>query len=74
VHHPGNALQSWTLPDVEVILFGDDEGAAKVCHELGVRHEPNVKRDEFGLNRIDRPRDRPARHSLLRQLRHHLKV
>jgi hypothetical protein len=50
-----SALQSWKLlhPDVEVILFGDEEGAAKVCHELGVRHEPHVERDEFGLNRID---------------------
>jgi hypothetical protein len=34
-----SAPQSWELlhPDVEVILFGDDEGAARVCHELGVR-------------------------------------
>lgn len=31
-----NALQSWRLlhPDLEVILFGDDAGAAKVCREL----------------------------------------
>jgi hypothetical protein len=50
-----NALRSWKLlhPDVEVILFGDDEGVAEVCAELGVRHEPQVKRDEAGLKRID---------------------
>ena len=37
-----NAIKSWTLlhPDVEVILFGDDEGAAQACQDLGIRHEP----------------------------------
>ncbi len=41
-----NALQSWKLlhPDVEVILFGDEEGAAQVCAGLGLRHEPHVER------------------------------
>jgi hypothetical protein len=41
-----NALKSWKLlhPDVEVILFGDDEGAAEVCAEFGIRHEPQVER------------------------------
>lgn len=50
-----NALKSWTLlhPDVEVILFGDDEGAAEVCHDLGLRHEPRVERGTSGLKRID---------------------
>ena len=39
-----NAIKSWTLlhPDVEVILFGDEEGAAEVCQEFGIRHEPEV--------------------------------
>lgn len=50
-----NALKSWTLlhPDVEVILLGDDEGAAEVARELGIRHEPHVERSEFGTNRLD---------------------
>lgn len=50
-----NALQSWKLldPDVEVILFGDDEGAAEVARELGIRHEPHVERNEFGTKRLD---------------------
>ncbi len=41
-----NALKSWKLlhPDVEVIVFGDDAGAAEVCRELGLRHEPQVER------------------------------
>jgi len=43
-----NALKSWTLlhPDVEVIVFGDDEGSGEVCAELGLRHEPQVERFE----------------------------
>lgn len=50
-----NALRSWTLlhPDVEVILFGDDEGSAEVARELGIRHEPDVERTKFGAMRLD---------------------
>lgn len=50
-----NALASWKLlnPGAEVILFGDDEGAAQVCNELGFRHEPHVERHESGTKRLD---------------------
>src|SRR5215472_2941292 len=50
-----NALRSWTLlhPEAEIILFGDDEGAAEVAREFGIRHEPDVERDESGMKRID---------------------
>ena len=50
-----NALKSWKLlnPEVEVILFGDDEGAAEVCSELGLVHHPHVERHESGRNRLD---------------------
>jgi hypothetical protein len=50
-----NALKSWTLlhPDVDVILFGDDFGAAEVAHELSIRHEPYVERNEHGTKRLD---------------------
>src|SRR5580693_6978115 len=50
-----NALKSWTLlhPDVEVILFGDDEGAAEAAKELGIRHEPSIEKNEIGSNRVD---------------------
>jgi len=49
-----NALQSWKLlhPSVEVILFGDEEGAAAVCAEMGLRHEPHVERNESGLKSV----------------------
>lgn len=50
-----NALKSWTLlhPDVEVILFGDDAGAAEAAEGLGIRHEPQVERNEHGTKRLD---------------------
>jgi hypothetical protein len=50
-----NALKSWTLlhPDVEIILFGDDEGAAEVSEQYGLRHEPDVERNEHGMKRLD---------------------
>ena len=50
-----NALKSWTLlrPDVEVILFGDEEGAAETARDLGLRHESQVERNEFGTKRLD---------------------
>jgi hypothetical protein len=65
-----NALRSWSLlhPDVEVILFGDEEGAAEVAGKLGVRHEPLVERHDSGLKRIDYMFDRAqeiARHDVL---------
>jgi hypothetical protein len=46
-----NAIKSWTLlhPDIEIILFGDEEGAADVCSEFGIRHEPEVLRNEHGM-------------------------
>ncbi len=50
-----NALKSWTLlhRDVEVVLFGDEEGAAQTAKQLQIRHEPNVTRNEFGTKRLD---------------------
>ncbi len=34
-----NAIRSWQKlhPDVEIILMGDDAGAAEVCAEMGLR-------------------------------------
>jgi hypothetical protein len=65
-----NALKSWTLlrPDVEVILFGDDAGAAEAARALGIRHEPQVERNERGSKRLDYLFARAqaiARHDLL---------
>ena len=45
-----NAIQSWKRlhPEIEIILFGTDEGTAEVAREFGLRHEPEVARNEFG--------------------------
>jgi len=50
-----NALESWTRlhPDVEVILFGDDDGAAEAARDLKIRHEPHVERSGYGSKRLD---------------------
>ena len=50
-----NALESWKRlhATAEIILFGDEEGAAEVCAELGLRHEAKVERDERGLKYVD---------------------
>jgi hypothetical protein len=49
-----NAIQSWQRlhPDVEVILFGDDPGAAEACRELGIRQVPEVKKNSYGTNYV----------------------
>ena len=39
-----NAIQSWTLlPDVEVILLGDETGLAEAARQVGVKHIPDVQ-------------------------------
>ena len=44
-----NAIRSWTLlPDVEVILLGEETGLAEAAKELGVKHIPNVARNDAG--------------------------
>ena len=65
-----NALRSWKLlhPDVEVLLFGDDAGAAEVCSELGIRHVPAVRRNRYGTKYLAGIYDQAqeiARHDLL---------
>jgi hypothetical protein len=50
-----NALQSWKAlhPEIEIILFGADEGAAEAAQEFGLRHEPHVECNELGTKRLD---------------------
>ena len=44
-----NAIRSWLqLPDVEVLLIGDEEGLAEVAAEEGVRHLPEAARNTHG--------------------------
>jgi hypothetical protein len=51
-----------------VIVFGDDEGSAEAARELGARHEPEVKRNEFGtilVSAMFQKAQEIARHKLL---------
>jgi len=44
-----NAIKSWTLlPEVEVILLGEETGLAEAARELGVTHIPGVVQNESG--------------------------
>lgn len=44
-----NAIKSWTLlPDIEVILLGEETGLAEAAQELSVEHISNVKRNQSG--------------------------
>jgi len=65
-----NAITSWTLlrPRPEIILFGDEEGVAEICAELGLRHVPEIARNEFGtplLNDLFEKAQRLATHNFL---------
>ena len=45
-----NAIESWTKlePRPEIILLGNDEGAAEVARDFGLRHLPNVATNDHG--------------------------
>lgn len=65
-----NALRSWQRvhPDAEILLFGDDAGAAEISAELGVRHVPSVRKNVHGTKYLASIYDRAqelARHNLL---------
>lgn len=50
-----NAITSWTHldPRPEILLFGDEEGTAEIAAELGIRHIPEVSRNEFHTPLLD---------------------
>src|SRR5258708_15360900 len=66
-----NALKSWKElhADAEVILFGDEEGAAEAANELGVRHVASVQRRVEGGPKVLRSffdvAQEMARHELI---------
>ena len=65
-----NALRSWQrlAPYAEVVVFGEEEGTAEVCRELGLRHQRQIARNEFGtpyLNDAFSRAQRLARHEWL---------
>ncbi len=65
-----NAIQSWLNlgNNVEVILFGDEEGTKEVAEELRTKHFPEIKRNELGtplINDIFEKAQKIARNELL---------
>ena len=45
-----NAIRSWALlPDVDVILLGEEQGLAEAARELGVKHIAHVERNANGV-------------------------
>jgi hypothetical protein len=59
-----NAITSWTRlkPRPEIFLFGDEECTAEIAQDLGLRHFPEVARNEFGT---------PLLHDLFRRAEQH---
>lgn len=45
-----NAVKSWLQlkPKCEIFLFGDDEGVQETAEEFGIRHFPDIRKNEFG--------------------------
>ncbi len=65
-----NAIQSWCVlaPDVEVILFGNEDGTAEIAYEFGIRHAPEVVCNEYGtplLSDLFAKAQRLSRHPIL---------
>lgn len=65
-----NAIRSWQrlVPGAEIILFGDDPGVADAARRLGVRHVPEVAKNEYGtplLHDVFNQADRLATHDIL---------
>ncbi len=50
-----NAITSWTKlsSDLEIILFGNENGVSEICKNLGLKHISDIKRNELGTPYID---------------------
>ena len=50
-----NAIESWLRlqPACEIILCADDPGVAQAAAEFGVKHLPNIARNEYGTPLLD---------------------
>ncbi len=55
-------------PEAEIVLFGSDEGTAEAAREFGLRHEPDVERNEYGtylVNSVFAKAQAMARHEVV---------
>ncbi|MEM3484211.1 MAG: hypothetical protein QXI12_01145 [Candidatus Methanomethyliaceae archaeon] len=72
-----NGITNWTLlrPRAEIMLCGDKDATGEICQELGLRHIPEVARNEYGTTMasyiVHRPTLTNLRPPLLSQWRHH---
>ena len=50
-----NAISSWTVlsPRPDIRLYGTEDGMAEAAASLGVRHETQIARNEFGTPMLD---------------------
>jgi len=50
-----NAIASWTSlrPRPDIRLYGTEDGMAEIASSLGVRHETEIARNEFGTPMLD---------------------
>lgn len=65
-----NALRSWLRlqPPPQILVLGDEEGAAETALELGLQHVPEVARNEHGtplVNHVFATAENRAEHPLL---------
>ena len=65
-----NAIGSWLQlkPRPEILLLGDEEGTAQVALEFGVRHIPELARNDYGtplVSSIFKQAEKAASHHLL---------
>lgn len=50
-----NAIESWCRlrPEIDLFLFGDEDGIREVAEEYSIRHFPNVTFNESGTPQLD---------------------
>lgn len=50
-----NAIKSWARlgKEVEIILFGDEEGVKDICSELQIKHIEKIERNKMGTPYLD---------------------
>lgn len=50
-----NAVGSWRAlgGNIEILLFGDEEGTRQVAEEMGLRHHAEVARNDYGTPLVD---------------------
>ena len=50
-----NAIQSWQQlkGEPEILLFGDEKGTGEIANKYGIKHFPDIKRNQAGTPLVD---------------------